>query len=201
MTEYGRAVDKVTLDAKRLRALAHPLRVRLLGALRLDGPATATALGARLGENSANTSWHLRQLADAGLVAEDTSRGNRRERWWQAAQDRTELDQSSLADMSDDPDLAGSLSTYLHSINTIHHDMASTYLATMHEWPQEWREAAELSDYRLSLSASELSELNRRIEALVDEYWREPRAGDVEVSTQWHAFPVRRRPDDEADPR
>lgn len=201
MAEYGREVDSVTLDAKRLRALAHPLRVRLLGALRLDGPATATALGSRLGENSANTSWHLRQLAEAGLVAEDTSRGNRRERWWQAAQDRTELDPSALADMSDDPDLAGSLSTYMHAINTTHHSYTSTFLATMHEWPQEWRAAAELSDYRLSVSASEVAELNRRIQALVEEYWREPRDGDVEVLAQWHAFPFRHRPVDETDPR
>lgn len=198
MTEYGREVDSVTLDAKRLRALAHPLRVRLLGALRLDGPATATALGARLGENSANTSWHLRQLADAGLVAEDTSRGNRRERWWQAAQDRTEFDPAELSEHSE---LEGSLSTYLHALNSIHHDLMSTYLARMHEWPREWRAAAELSDYRLSLSPSELSELNRRVEALVEEYWREPHEGDVEVFTQWHAFPFRQRPEDETDPR
>ena len=38
------------LDAAALKVLAHPLRSRLLSALRVDGPATATALAARLGD-------------------------------------------------------------------------------------------------------------------------------------------------------
>lgn len=193
MTGYGRDRQKVTLDAKRLRALAHPLRVRLLGALRLDGPSTATALGKRFGENSANTSWHLRRLAEVGLVAEDTQRGNRRERWWIAAQDRTEFDPGEL---SENPELSGSLATYLHALNTVHYDQAGTYLATMQDWPKDWRSAAELSDYRLSLSAVELSELNRRIQAVVAEFWREPEPDDVEVVTHWHALPLRRQQPD-----
>ena len=58
-------------DSRQLRVLAHPLRSRLLGALRHGGPATATALAARLGTNSGATSYHLRQLAEAGLVEDD----------------------------------------------------------------------------------------------------------------------------------
>lgn len=191
MTDRVRDDSTITLDAKRLRALAHPLRVRLLGALRLDGAATATSLGARLGENSANTSWHLRQLAEAGLVVEDTARGNRRERWWRAAQARTEFDP---AELSEEPELSGSLSTYLHAVNSIHHDWTSTYLATMREWPKEWRGAAELSDHRLALSAPEAAELSRRIHAVVESFQREPRPGDVEVVAQWHAIPLRHVP-------
>jgi len=34
-----------------LRALAHPLRMRLLGTLRREGPATASQLAAALGES------------------------------------------------------------------------------------------------------------------------------------------------------
>jgi DNA-binding transcriptional ArsR family regulator len=75
----------VELDARTLRGLAHPLRARMVGLLRTEGPATATSLAARVGESSGTTSWHLRQLADAGLVEEDSHRGNRRERWWRAA--------------------------------------------------------------------------------------------------------------------
>lgn len=193
MTDFGRDLRMVTLDAKRLRALAHPLRVRLLGALRLDGASTATALGKRFGENSANTSWHLRQLAEVGLVEEDVQRGNRRERWWIAAQDRTDLDPGEL---SDDPELSGSVAAYLHAVNTIHYDQAGTYLATMQDWSKDWRSAADLSDHRLSLSAEELSELNERIHALVAEFWREPEPGDVEVITHWHALPLRHQQPD-----
>ena len=38
------------LDDRALRALAHPLRLRILSLLRHDGPATATLLAARLDE-------------------------------------------------------------------------------------------------------------------------------------------------------
>ncbi len=44
-------------DVRALRALAHPLRNRLLGLLRLDGPSTATLLGKRLVESSGSTSY------------------------------------------------------------------------------------------------------------------------------------------------
>ncbi|SFS81450.1 ArsR/SmtB family transcription factor [Saccharopolyspora flava] len=171
---------------KQLRALAHPLRVRLLGALRTDGPATATDLARRFGENSANTSWHLRQLAEAGLVADDTERGNRRERWWRAAQDVTSLDAAAL---SQDPDLAGSLSTYLHAINTVHHDQVGTYVATMTDHPPHWRAAADLSDLRLWLTAAETTELGEQIAALVQRYRRPRRDGDTEVTVHWHLLP------------
>src|SRR4029450_8632241 len=77
------------LDPRSVRALAHPLRVRLLGSLGFDGPGTASILGERLGESSGATSYHLRVLADHGFIEEDTSRGRGRERWWRSAHDAT----------------------------------------------------------------------------------------------------------------
>lgn len=67
-----------------MRALAHPLRGRLLGLLRLDGPSTATLLGQRVGESSGATSYHLRQLAVHGFVEDVEGAGRGRERWWRA---------------------------------------------------------------------------------------------------------------------
>ena len=64
------------LDARSLRGLAHPLRMRLLTALRRGGPATASQLAEKLGESSGATSYHLRQLAAHGFV-EDAP-----EQWW-----------------------------------------------------------------------------------------------------------------------
>ena len=71
-------------DVRALRALAHPLRNRLLGQLRLDGPATASQLGRVVGESSGSTSYHLRQLAAYGFVEEVEGQGTARERWWRA---------------------------------------------------------------------------------------------------------------------
>ena len=42
-------------NARQLRALTHPVRLRMLGMLRIDGPATATSLAERLGLNTGVT--------------------------------------------------------------------------------------------------------------------------------------------------
>ena len=74
------AEHTVTPDARTLRGLAHPVRVRIIGMLRQDGPSTATKLGERLGLSSAATSYHLRQLATYGFIAEADELGQGRER-------------------------------------------------------------------------------------------------------------------------
>jgi DNA-binding transcriptional ArsR family regulator len=70
-------------DVRALRALAHPLRNRLLALLRLHGPSTASRLGELVGESSGSTSYHLRQLAKHGFVREVEGKGTARERWWE----------------------------------------------------------------------------------------------------------------------
>lgn len=75
-------IDHV-LPSESLKSLAHPLRVRIYDELSSYGPFTASMLADRLGESSGATSYHLRQLARAGLVREDTTRGKGRERWWE----------------------------------------------------------------------------------------------------------------------
>ncbi len=73
-----------------LKALAHPLRVRLLAALREAEAATATAtdLARALETDTGSTSYHLRVLARHGFVEEvprvQGSGGHPRERRWRA---------------------------------------------------------------------------------------------------------------------
>src|SRR4051812_29697142 len=83
-------------DVRALRALAHPLRNRLLGLLRLHGPATASRLGRAVGESSGSTSYHLRQLAAYGFVEEVEGQGTARERWWRARHRMTTWQPSDL---------------------------------------------------------------------------------------------------------
>lgn len=68
-------------DPRMLRAMAHPVRLRLLNELGLRGPATATELAERIGESAANCSWHLRQLAKFGFI-EEAEGGVGRNRPW-----------------------------------------------------------------------------------------------------------------------
>lgn len=71
------------LDAGALRALAHPLRVKIYDILSQYGPQTASSLAERLGESSGSTSYHLRALAKHDLIQEVADRGSGRERWWE----------------------------------------------------------------------------------------------------------------------
>ncbi|MBE1874497.1 winged helix-turn-helix domain-containing protein [Myceligenerans pegani] len=66
-----------------IRALAHPLRLRILDLLSTRGSLTASKLGEIVGESSGSTSYHLRQLAKHGLVREVEGKGTARERWWE----------------------------------------------------------------------------------------------------------------------
>ena len=66
--------------------MVHPIRMRIIDALRDEGPSTATRLATILGESSGATSYHLRVLAQAGVIEEDPDRGNNRERWWRRVQ-------------------------------------------------------------------------------------------------------------------
>jgi hypothetical protein len=77
-------------DPRAMRALTHPLRLSLLELLAVSGPATAAACGRALGAPQANCSFHLRQLAKYGFVAEAEPEvgADRRERRWQVTEQR-----------------------------------------------------------------------------------------------------------------
>ncbi len=80
--EQRHSEDRV-LDTSALRALAHPLRVRIYDILSQYGPQTASSLADKLGESSGSTSYHLRALAKHDLIRECSDRGTGRERWWE----------------------------------------------------------------------------------------------------------------------
>ncbi|WIX78909.1 helix-turn-helix domain-containing protein [Amycolatopsis carbonis] len=184
------------LDARTLRALAHPLRMRLLDLLEQDGPATATGLGKRVGESSGTTSWHLRQLADAGLVTEDPDRGSKRERWWKAAQDYTTI---RTGDFVRDPELAGPISTVLHQLVVQRHQEEAQFVAQLPRWLDRWEHNATMTSEHLSLTPEETRRMSDEIIAVVDRYRRPSRPGDDAVVAHWAAFPRTAHPEEPTD--
>lgn len=170
------------LDAKGLRALAHPLRVRMLSSLRADGPATATQLAARLGESSGTTSWHLRQLAEHGFIEEDPDRGTKRDRWWRARRGSTQL---TVADFADRPELQGSLDVYLRSIVEQQFGRVADYLSG--DWPLAWRDAATLSDFTVRTTPEGLRALNEELFAVIARHQADE--GET-VTVQIQSFPA-----------
>lgn len=74
--------ETYTLSAAQLKAMAHPARLAMLENLGYRGALTATQLAELVDESPSNCSWHLRKLAEHGLVEHaETSSG--RDRPWQ----------------------------------------------------------------------------------------------------------------------
>jgi DNA-binding transcriptional ArsR family regulator len=63
-----RPADPAVREAVSIRALSHPLRLRLLEVLSLEGAATATRCAELVGESVASCSFHLRTLARHGFI-------------------------------------------------------------------------------------------------------------------------------------
>ncbi|WP_327323874.1 helix-turn-helix domain-containing protein [Streptomyces sp. NBC_01210] len=179
------------LDPRSLRGLAHPLRMRLLSALRHDGPATASQLADKLGESSGATSYHLRQLAAHGFVEDDPERGKGRERWWKASVDGTSFDDSLFTDP--DPAVRGAADFYMHEVATMHTQEVGTWLGTAREWPDEWRRSSDLSDWTLRLTPAQAQELNEKVHELIESYRDLAPSAESEDAAQvrmhLHAFP------------
>lgn len=177
-----------TLNARSLRGLAHPLRIRMLGTLRQDGPATASQLAQRLGESSGATSYHLRQLAAHGFVEDAPEHGKGRERWWKATHDGTAFDESLVYD--EDPETRGAADLFLHEVATIHTQEMGTYLGNAHSWSPEWRRASDMSDFTLRLTAEQSLDLITKMHDLVESY-RDlpPEEGMETVRFHTHALP------------
>ena len=181
--------------SEQLRTLAHPLRSRLLGALRFHGPATSTALAARLGTNSGATSYHLRQLADAGLVEDDPERSTRRDRVWRSSHDSTSW---TSAEFRDDPDARAADDWLLRHGARLAAGWLADWLDVRHEWSTDWLEAADQSDYHLDLTPSQLRSLMAELHEVIGRHrdGSDPEADGAErVTVLLQAFPSpERRP-------
>ncbi|MEU1305194.1 MULTISPECIES: ArsR/SmtB family transcription factor [Streptomyces] len=180
------------LDARSLRGLAHPLRMRLLDTLRFSGPATASGLAETLGESSGATSYHLRQLAAHGFIEDDPERGKGRERWWKAAHLGLRFDDALLTD--DDPEVRGAADLYLHEVATTQARDLSTWLGNRHTWPEKWNRTWDMSSATLRLTPELTQELVEKMHALVETYRDRAAGGDdpeaAQVRFHTHAFPL-----------
>lgn len=158
--------DTFRLDAASVQVLAHPLRSRLLSALRREGPATATALAQLLETNTGATSYHLRKLESVGLVV-DTEEGEGKRRMWRAA---SRSHSWNASDFAGDEDATTALNwlmrDYLAQLVTRYQQ----WLDVEDEWPAEWRDATSLDDEVLMLSADQLRALRSDVQAVIERY-------------------------------
>ncbi len=179
-------------DLTQLRALAHPLRMRILGRLRIDGPATATSLAAALNESSGATSYHLRRLAAHGFVEDAPELGTGRERWWRALHDATSF---SIADFLDDPEALVAARVLRRESLRLYARLIETWLAGEETWGDAWIDAAVLDDRVARFTPERLKAFERGVLDLVSEHEVPPDTQGAErVVILLHGFPFRELP-------
>ena len=195
-----RDISSVAPDPTALKALAHPVRLRMLGMLRLDGPATASGLAARLKLNSGATSYHLRQLALHGFIVEDAERGNARERWWRAAHESTSFGDGDDGDEALEAGVAFGQAALNWQIGQMQRALQRHTRLT-----PEWRRASTISDYYFPLTAGQAEALVRKLQTILWETMQTapPLGTDYPEGAEpfaviLHAFP--RPPEDEVLP-
>jgi predicted ArsR family transcriptional regulator len=159
----GRSTTRLD-NATALRAYTHPVRMKLILALRTRGPLTATQAARLLGESSGTCSFHLRQLAKYGLV-EEAGDGTGRERPWRATTTATAWD-----DVQKTPEATGAASLLGEVLAESYFGELMRWLEARSQESEEWQRAAFVGDRFLWVTADELAQVGRDLAAIADKY-------------------------------
>lgn len=162
----GGRQDRI-LDAGALRALAHPLRVKIYDMLSQYGPQTASSLAERLGESSGSTSYHLRALAKHDLIHEVTDRGSGRERWWERP-----VGGVSFANPEAIKTPSGRAATQLvmsEFLRQRQEQLLEFSERGLDAEESEWQDGSMISTATARLTPEQSKELSRKIMALIDD--------------------------------
>lgn len=156
------------LDAGALKALAHPLRFRLLEMLLWHGPDTASGLGRLVGESSGSTSYHLRQLAEHGLIEEAPELGCGRDRYWRAVDGGWTL---KGFEMLQQPETRADATLILDELRQARMARLTRWHQDGASWGEDWVDASIDLTARLALTADEAAALSDQLLAVLDD-WR-----------------------------
>lgn len=192
MSDHNETPEPMLVDASSLKALAHPLRVRMYDLLADGGPATASQLAEQVGESSGTTSYHLRFLARHGFIEEDHERGGRRERWWRARPGGFTL---QAQEFLDDPDAAGDLELVGRELWRSYSRQLDRWFRSATSWGQSWISSSVSTTSRMVATPDELRALREELMAVVDRHAqqleeRTPPPGAARVMAQIHLFPI-----------
>jgi DNA-binding transcriptional ArsR family regulator len=192
MTEEHEPSPARDVDLESLKALAHPLRVRIVDTLATYGAFTASGLAERLGESSGATSYHLRQLEKHNFVREVEGRGTARERWWERVPVSINVRDSRS---SDSPASKAATQLVLSEWTRNREQKLRDFVERGDDvLGDEWVEAATVSTASLFLTVEQLAEIGTALEAYLDEqvakYVDQRIVGARPVHLQFAAFPV-----------
>lgn len=152
-------------DPRTMRALAHPVRLALLEALRREGPLTATRAAELLDDSPGNMSWHLQTLAKYGFV-EEAGGGRGRSRPWRALSLTLNIKSGSLAD----PDFASAEEALEASLQERAYQRLREWRSGRRSFPPVWL-ASAFSTYGVTyLTAEEMKLIGDEIVAIITRF-------------------------------
>lgn len=158
-------------DPSVLRAIAHPVRNRILSELAAQGPLRAADVAADLDIPANQASFHLRQLAKYGLVEEDPGAArDRRDRVWKlTSPGGLQID---LADLEQSPEGRAAATVFRRNAAQWGHVVVEQAYAT-HQNADTHR---SLTEAALRLTEDEARQLTRDLSDIVDS-WRQRTLG------------------------
>jgi hypothetical protein len=151
-------------SAKALRALAHPLRWKLIDLVGSAETATATRCADELGESVASCSYHLNILAKYGFV-EQAPAGPGREKPWRLTSFSQNLSGDGLG-------VEGQLAAQAASEAFLDHELnrMKERLRRHDREPAQWRDAVGLGGVTTALTADELREVTAALQEIARRY-------------------------------
>jgi DNA-binding MarR family transcriptional regulator len=160
-------------DLATLQAFTHPLRLRMLTLLRLDGPLTASELARRTNESSGATSYHLRQLERFGFVQDAAEPKTGRQRRWMVTSDSQRV---RGTDFAADP-AAWALVGELAGLNLQRWADALRGLVADPERWADWLPGVLTSYSAVRMSPDELTSMTAEMQALIGRYEQQAPVG------------------------
>ncbi len=167
-----------THDPRVLRAIAHPVRVRILHELNAAGPSRAADLAADLDIPANQASFHLRQLAKYGLVVEAPEEArDRRDRVWKVVSESgIQLD---LAEMDKEPGGPAAVDVWSENSRRFSHAVVDAIYANTRQKDS----FGHLSQGALRLTGEEAKQLATELAEVTQRWSTRTRGRDPERKT------------------
>ena len=161
----GALTELERLNSKRLQALANPVRLAIVQYIAIAGEATATECAASAGVSPTACSYHLRKLAECGIVSASASHDGRERPWrldigatltFEAAASGSALesDQHKLELAMEERDRAA----------------VTQFLNTSADQGDDWRKAATLIQDLIKLDSAELEAFGIALHSLLRDF-------------------------------
>jgi DNA-binding transcriptional ArsR family regulator len=166
-------------DPRVLRALAHPVRNRILDEIEASGPARAADVARELDIPANQASFHLRQLAKYGLVEEAPDEGrDKRDRVWRASSRAAMA--VNLSELEGAPGGKAAVRVFRDNKQAWGHHVVDRAFATDHP---RGSGVFTTSDHALKLTDEEAHRLRGEIDDLVESWAERTRGRDPERRT------------------